>query len=201
MEPVFMILGQSAATAGALAIDRKSAVQKVPYSDLRRRLLKDRQVLEWNEQPRVTRSGAALPGVLLDDSQAKKTGSWITSENRSAARIGDGYIHDGNANKGAASISFSPDIPKEGVYDLALVYPPHPNRATNVPVLISITGPDSGAPRQERRTVNERKAENECLAPLGQFQLPKGRGILVTISNEGTEGYVVVDGLQIIARR
>jgi hypothetical protein len=48
MEPVFMILGQSAATAAALAIDEKQAVQDVPYAQLRERLLLDKQVLEWN---------------------------------------------------------------------------------------------------------------------------------------------------------
>ncbi|MEY2881764.1 MAG: Xanthan lyase precursor [Verrucomicrobiota bacterium] len=46
MEPVFMILGQSAATAAVLAIDGKLAVQDVPYAQLRARLLADGQVLE-----------------------------------------------------------------------------------------------------------------------------------------------------------
>src|SRR6187401_3637122 len=48
MEPVFMILGQSAATAAAMAIDSKIAVQDVPYEKLRARLLADGQVLEFN---------------------------------------------------------------------------------------------------------------------------------------------------------
>jgi FAD dependent oxidoreductase len=46
MEPVFMVLGQSAATAAALAIDGGTPVQDVPYARLRERLLKDGQVLE-----------------------------------------------------------------------------------------------------------------------------------------------------------
>jgi general stress protein 26 len=46
MEPVFMILGQSAATAAAMAIDGNVAVQEVDYGRLRERLLKDGQVLE-----------------------------------------------------------------------------------------------------------------------------------------------------------
>jgi hypothetical protein len=46
MEPVFMVLGQSAATAAAMAIDGGVAVQDVPYAQLRERLLKDGQVLE-----------------------------------------------------------------------------------------------------------------------------------------------------------
>jgi hypothetical protein len=47
MEPVFMVLGQSAATAAAMAIDGKVAVQDVPYARLRDRLLEDGQVLHY----------------------------------------------------------------------------------------------------------------------------------------------------------
>ena len=46
MEPVFMILGQSAATAAAQAIDDGCAVQDVDYPKLRERLLADGQVLQ-----------------------------------------------------------------------------------------------------------------------------------------------------------
>jgi hypothetical protein len=46
MEPVFMILGQSAAAAAALAIDAGCALQDLPYPALRSRLLADGQVLE-----------------------------------------------------------------------------------------------------------------------------------------------------------
>jgi len=48
MEPVFMILGQSAATAAALALDARIAVQDVPYAKLRERLLQDGQILEFH---------------------------------------------------------------------------------------------------------------------------------------------------------
>jgi hypothetical protein len=41
MEPVFMILGQSAAIAACMAIDDKLAVQDVPYDKLKV-LLKDK---------------------------------------------------------------------------------------------------------------------------------------------------------------
>ena len=46
MEPVFMILGQSAATNAAMALDQESAVQDVRYETLRPRLLADGQVLQ-----------------------------------------------------------------------------------------------------------------------------------------------------------
>lgn len=46
MEPVFMVLGQSAGNIAALAIEKQTAVQRVPYETLRERLLKEGQVLE-----------------------------------------------------------------------------------------------------------------------------------------------------------
>ena len=45
MEPVFMILGQSAATAAAIAIDDNVAVQDVDYGKLKKRLTDDKQRL------------------------------------------------------------------------------------------------------------------------------------------------------------
>ena len=46
MEPVFMMLGQSAATAASLALDGRGVVQDVRYEALRERLLSDGQILE-----------------------------------------------------------------------------------------------------------------------------------------------------------
>jgi hypothetical protein len=45
MEPVFMVLGQSAATAAALAIDKEVAVQEVDYTQLKDKLEADGQRL------------------------------------------------------------------------------------------------------------------------------------------------------------
>jgi hypothetical protein len=47
MEPVFMILGQSAATAAAIGIDAQVAVQDIEFAALRKRLVEDGQVLEY----------------------------------------------------------------------------------------------------------------------------------------------------------
>lgn len=47
MEPVFMILGQSAATIASLSIDRKTPVQNLNYDELKKKLIEDGQVLEY----------------------------------------------------------------------------------------------------------------------------------------------------------
>lgn len=46
MEPVFMMLGQSAAAAASIAIDRKQSVQDIPYDVLRELLLEHNQILD-----------------------------------------------------------------------------------------------------------------------------------------------------------
>ena len=53
MEPVFMILGQSTATAAVLAIEDGVAVQDVDYPRLRERLQADGQVLEYAPPPKA----------------------------------------------------------------------------------------------------------------------------------------------------
>ena len=47
MEPVFMILGQSAGTVAALAIDKNKAIYDLSYEELRTRLEADGQILKY----------------------------------------------------------------------------------------------------------------------------------------------------------
>jgi hypothetical protein len=49
MEPVFMVLGQSAATLAGMAVEQDRKVHEIPYEELRKILLEDGQVLEYEE--------------------------------------------------------------------------------------------------------------------------------------------------------
>ncbi len=51
MEPVFMILGQSAASIAAMAADNDEKVQNVSYAQLQKQLVADGQILEWAPEP------------------------------------------------------------------------------------------------------------------------------------------------------
>ena len=57
MEPVFMILGQSAAVAAEIALQTGSALQKVPYSDLQSALLQVGQILATEKVVRDQQKG------------------------------------------------------------------------------------------------------------------------------------------------
>jgi hypothetical protein len=187
MEPVFMILGQSAATAASFAIDDRVPVQKVPYAKLREQLLKDSQVLAWVsaiEPPAPPK----LEGIVLDDTQAEKTGDWLPGS--LGPRVGPGYVHDNNANKGTMSVKWTAKIPEAGEYRVTLHYPPAENRATNVPVVIETPG---ATPL--RKTINERA--KEARAELGVIPLAAGATLTITLSNKDTNGHVIADGVQI----
>lgn len=47
MEPVYMVLGQSAAIAASLVIDAKTTVQKLSYATLKKTLIENKQVVDW----------------------------------------------------------------------------------------------------------------------------------------------------------
>jgi len=44
--------------------------------------------------------------------------------------------------------------------------------------------------------VNEQ--EESGRQALGQYTLPAGRSITITLSNAGTDGYVIADGVQLL---
>jgi len=47
MEPVFMILGQSAGTVASMALNKKKNIHDLTYSEIREKLLDDQQILEY----------------------------------------------------------------------------------------------------------------------------------------------------------
>ncbi|MDR1789439.1 MAG: FAD-dependent oxidoreductase [Opitutaceae bacterium] len=72
MEPVFMVFGQSAATAAAIAIDDNVPLQQVDYPKLRARLLADGQILEQPKPaPRQPAATASELDTALDALNAR----------------------------------------------------------------------------------------------------------------------------------
>jgi len=203
MEPVFMILGQSAATAAVLAMDGNLAVQDVPYAKLREQMLKDGQVLEYASAAPGGKAKSAkgfvnpkqLPGVVVDDEDAQLTGDWKTSS-AAPSYIGNGYKHDGAAKDGKFTARFATKLAKAGHYEVFLAYPPNANRASKVAVEITHAG------GKETVFVDQRKtpAIDDRFHRLGRFDFTADQPAIVTISNTGADGYVVVDAVQWLLR-
>lgn len=198
MEPVFMVLGQSAATAASLAIDEGIAVQAVDYAKLRERLLADKQVLDL---PSGTATGSGSPsvdlakldGVVVDDKEAKRHGEW-THGNAIGPFIGEGYLHDGDEDKGGRTLTFTAKLPKGGEYEVRLAYSPSANRATNVPVVVTHASGEAKVVVNERLT----PAVDKLFASLGKYQFDAEKPGVVVITNDGTDGHVIVDAVQFV---
>jgi len=192
MEPVFFILGQSAATAACFAIDAGSAVQDVPYEKLREQLLKDKQVLEHKSAPALPALEISkMQGVVVDDSKATKTGNWGQSATIPGF-VGEGYLHDGNMDQGKKSLRFEASLPESGSYEVRFYYNHNGNRATNVPVTVHFAG------GSKTILVNQRKANSKAFISLGKFEFNKDKPAAVTVSNDKTDGHVVADAVQFL---
>jgi hypothetical protein len=198
MEPVFMVLGQSAATAASLAIGSGTSVQNVDCGKLKARLLADRQVLDFvspaapEKKPGMAKD--KLPGVVVDDAEAEKTG-FATDSSTASPFVGGGYAHDGNTGKGQQRAIFKAALPSPGRYEVRIAYTALPNRASNVPVTIKHT---AGI---QKATLNERKAPDidGLFVSLGTWEFDRQGS--VEVSNEATDGYVIIDAVQWLAEK
>jgi penicillin V acylase-like amidase (Ntn superfamily) len=85
MEPVFMILGQSAATAACLAVVDRIPLQNLAYSGLRSRLLEDGQILEWTEPAGIPKGPTCTAFVM------KGGGTMLLAKNLDWP-VGEGYV-------------------------------------------------------------------------------------------------------------
>ncbi len=197
MEPVYMILGQACGTAAAISIDDDVDVQKLSYAKLRERLLADKASLEWKGAAGDHPTGkiiaaSSLPGIVMNDSQAKLTGEW----KRGSFRVGiDGdYQHDVNEDKGRKSARFDLKIPGDGKYEVRFAYVPSSNRATNVPVTIH------SAEGEKTATVNEKVMPpiDGAFVSLGTFQFTEAGGASIVVATSGTDGFVVIDAVQLL---
>ncbi|WP_152052471.1 FAD-dependent oxidoreductase [Tautonia marina] len=196
MEPVFMILGQSAATGAVLAIDHETSVQDIPTEALLNRLVEDGQVLDLpdstSNRPNVSFESSELDGIVIDDEQAELVGNWgISSVVRPFVDLG--YRHDGNEQKGDKAATYRATL-EPGSYEVRLAYAPTSNRATNVPIVIHHANGHTAL------TINQRQSPSGPgpFQSLGIFRFDGESS--VEIRTEGTNGHVILDAVQFLPK-
>lgn len=197
MEPVFMVLGQSAATAAAQAIDAKVAVQDIDYPTLRDRLLADKQILKWTGPKKSGyKTGLdpkSLEGIIIDEEEANLSG-FSMSGHTVWPWVGVGYRHDGNSEKGHQLAKYAIKVKSTGRYEIRIGYSAHSNRATNVPVTIRHARGETTAKFNQRK----KPTIQNLFHSLGNYEFKAGTTYSVEVSNKDTDGYVILDALQIV---
>ena len=137
--------------------------------------------------------GRKLPGIVVEHTQATLRGAWSHST-YTQPYVGDGYIHDGNAAKGARTVTFTATVPRAGRYELRIAYTAYQNRASNVPVTIATPG----ASKTVRIDQRQAPPIDGLLLPVGTLDLAAGATVRVTVSNADTDGYVIADAIQLL---
>lgn len=181
MEPVFMVLGQSAAVAASLALDEGQAVQEVSIKKLQG---------ELRSNPLADGSTAELL-VDNDDEGVVVTGDWEV-QNRHG--YGPTLLKNAGKDNSINTVRFSPKVVESGKY--------------NIYVYFSRT---EDATSQTKIIVSDGKAENEVLVKesdirvegqtrgewvnVGAYTLEAGTNPFVTVSTEGADGTVVADAV------
>ena len=127
-----------------------------------------------------------LPGIVVDDSQAKLTGNW-TEGTGLKGYLGSGYQYTQD-RKATAKFPFT--VAKTGKYEVRVAWQPHENRADNVQCEIS---PNNTV------KLNQKSAPGaEGFTSVGTFPFTAGEANSVTILSAGANGNVHVDAVWIV---
>ncbi|HYG74369.1 MAG TPA: FAD-dependent oxidoreductase [Planctomycetota bacterium] len=131
-----------------------------------------------------------LEGKVIDNKDAKLSGDWKFGHGLEGY-YGEDYGYHGVAGKGSAR--FEVKVEKSGQYELRLAHQPHENRASNTAVSVE------SAEGTKSLTVNQKaEAPLNGFVSLGKFRFEAGKPGAVIVSNEGANGNVHIDALQIV---
>jgi len=186
MEPVFMVLSQSAAVAASLAIDQKQAVQAVDVKKIQHILQTD-PLLD-----------GSTPDVVVDNEQAEGvtvTGEWTKD---TQGGYGRSLLVDDSRGQTAKTVRFTPNLPRAGTYDVYL-YVPRRNNGSSRTQLSLINGQQRESLLLEPAKLRIQGQTSGAWMKVGRFTLPAGRQSALEVTNQGADGLVVADAVQWIA--
>ena len=137
----------------------------------------------------------SLPGIVVDETAAELVGEWQYSTH-TPPYVGLGYLHDMKSGKGAKSMTFTPELPKAGWYEVRLAHCYNVRRSTKAPVTIHHADGDTTV----RINQQEEPAHGRLFRTLGTFRFEAGRVGWLRVSNDGTEAdkVVIADAVQFL---
>ena len=175
----------------APALDAKPAPLR-PHPDALPNIHKPGEVDIPANVPFIVANPAKLPGIVVDETEAKLVGAWQYSTH-TPPYVGLGYLHDLKEGKGTKSVTFTPNLPRAGLYEVRLAHCYNVRRATNTPVTIHHAEGDVTLRINQQDTPPHAR----LFRTLGTYRFAAGRSGWVRISTEGTDGKnVIADAIQ-----
>lgn len=145
----------------------------------------------------ITRS--QLEGIVIDDDQAKLTGNWTQGDGLKH-HVENGYRYASPAAAGSgttATARFEFTVPEDGDYEVRISHQPHENRSSKTPVTVVSADGETSV------TVNQRIAPPlaKGFFGLGVHKFKAGTPGAVVVGNEGADGNVHIDAVQVIRQK
>lgn len=190
MEPVFMVLGQSAAVAASMAIDAGIPVQEVDVSALQR---------ELKENPLADGS---IPEVLVDDADREHVDVSGDFEERASREFQSGrdiarpYGPGALVSEKSGRVRFNPEIEHPGRYKVYIFWSALPGRKLS-PVMPVAIRHDGGT---DRLTVNLTYRYEEWEL-LGEYRFGAGGEAYLEIDSGDAELPVIADAVLFVPVR
>ncbi|MDQ6481694.1 FAD-dependent oxidoreductase [Dyadobacter sp. LHD-138] len=185
MEPVFMVLAQSAAVAASMAIDGKTSVQKVNTT-----------ILQSNIKRNPLANGS-IQHVLVDNddkANVKVTGKWTASKRGS---YGPSLLASDTTASGIMTVKFTPEIPKSGNYGTYIYLPKLKGLADIIPLKVSNGKAEKELTIKTADVVVVGQTSGEWVF-IGNYDLVKGNQAFVEISNTNAKGTVFADAVMMV---
>jgi FAD dependent oxidoreductase len=185
MEPVFMVLAQSAAYAACQAIDHQKNVQDVDTRELQTELKKN--PLADNSIPEILLDNDDSTGITL-------TGDW---QRQTSGGYGPSFLQHTGENPGTAQ--FETHIQQTATYDLYTYIPRVDHAATSTTFHLT-TGNTSTT--VQLNTANLQISGQTSGEWFRLYTLPLNAGdqITITISNQSATGIIVADAILLVPK-
>jgi hypothetical protein len=190
MEPVFMMLGQSAAVAACMAIDDKIAVQKVAVEKLQ-------QQLKSNPL-----ADGSTPEILVDNDNEVGTtvvGNWKRTANAAGCYGPSVLINESPAGPGDV-VRFTPEIKKEGEYNVYTYAARVPGSSSHITIMVNDIKGEKPLDINMKDIVVKGQTEGEWV-PLGKYQFAAGNKGYVAITGKNADGKVLADAVLFVPER
>jgi hypothetical protein len=181
MEPVFMVLGQSAALAAIQAIDKKASVHKTDVRALQEKIRSN------------PLADGSIPEILVDNEDKSNlgvAGGWTNEKGKGS--YGASFLQAGVGTQG--SVKFNAPIQAAGRYAILIYFPRVDGASANISTVVQ-----AGKEKKEVTVrPNEIRIEGQTSGEwvsLGEYELQTGKGNFVEVLTEGSNGLVIADAV------
>lgn len=182
MEPVFMVLAQSAATAAVHAINGGKDIQSIDIAKLQ-------QELKVNPL-----ADGKLFDVLVDNddtARVTKQGNWTVEKK---GGYGPSFLVSAEGSADKATVRFTPDIPQNGTYQVYIYFPKVSGMSSQIAVTLSDGKKQYPQTIKSSDIVVEGQTSGEWV-PAGKYTLTRGKSAYAEISTAQANGNVPADAV------